>query len=1011
MLAAGVIVLSAVAAYHNSFSGPFVYDDLKSIVENRTIRRLWPIGPVLSPPWNGETVGGRPLLNLSLAINYAISGLDVWSYHVTNLAIHAAAALLLFGILRRTFLLGNKTGSGVFCAKPGTDRRLVAGLAAERHPTPFPLRFAKAATPLALAGALLWAVHPVQTESVTYVVQRAESLAGFFYLLTVYCVIRGAAGTVPFFATRKPATGNDIAGEKGDCPPWSWGWYAAAVLACLLGTACKEVLVTAPLIVLLYDRTFLAGSFAAAARRRWGLYLGLAATWGLLAYLVFSTGLIHRQSEMGAPDAWSYARTQPGVILHYLRLSVWPRPLCFDYAWPVANTLGAILPGGIVVGALLAATVWGLRGRKAWGFLGAWFLLILAPTSSVMPLGQLAFEHRMYLSLAAVVVAVVAGGYALWDWLGQRGQSPFPPAMTSGKTGLSAAKKGIVPGLDTILRWAAPVVVLVGVLAAFGWATAIRNWDYRSAVAIYQDTVHKRPDNPVAYNNLGFALAKDRRAAEAIRSYQEALRLKPDYAEAHGNLGLALADLGRSDEAIEHYQAALRLKPDFAEIHNTLAAFLARSGKTGEAIRHYNEALRLKPDYAVAHNNLGLVLAGLGKTDEAIEHYQEAQRRNPDYAEAHNNLGIVLAGLGKTDEAIEHYRQALSLKVDYVEAHNNLGNALAGLGKTDEAIEHYQQALRLRPDDAAAHNNLGIVLTAVGRWNEAIEHHQQALRLRPDYTASHYNLAGALVAAGRTTEAIEQYHEALRLQPDYAEAHNNLGNVLAARGQFSRAIEEYEQALRLKPDYIEAHNNLAASLVRVGRVAEAIEHCREALRRKPDYAQAHENLGDALAAASRWDEAVAHYREVLRWQAESALARFKLAGVLAAAGSTHESIGYYDQFLRLRPASVEALNNLAWLLATHEPAEGGDPSRAVRLAERARELSRAESAQCLDTLAAAYAAAGRFGDALPAAQRAAQLAESTGQVALTNNIRSRLALYRAGRPYREASQSPKQTNP
>jgi len=197
LLAAGLIVLAAVAAYHNSFAGIFLMDDVDAIVANRTIRQLWPIWEVLSPPCNGETVGGRPLLNLTLAINYAVSGLDVWSYHAVNLVIHIAAALLLLGILRRTFL-----------APALRDR------------------FGSAATPLALASALLWAVHPLQTESVTYIVQRAESLMGFCYLLTLYCVIRGAGtvplfatGTAPSFAANKPIPPGNVAGKKGDCPP------------------------------------------------------------------------------------------------------------------------------------------------------------------------------------------------------------------------------------------------------------------------------------------------------------------------------------------------------------------------------------------------------------------------------------------------------------------------------------------------------------------------------------------------------------------------------------------------------------------------------------------------------------------------------------------------------------------------------------------------------------------------------------------------------------------------
>jgi tetratricopeptide (TPR) repeat protein len=848
--AAALVVLAAVAAYANSFAGTFAYDDQGAIVENQTIRRLWPLGPVLSPPHSGETVSGRPLLNLSLAINYAISGLDVRSYHAANLLIHVAAALLLMGILRRTFLM------------PALRDR-----------------FGKAAVPLALGSALCWTVHPLQTESVTYIVQRAESLASLFYLLTLYCVIRGAAPVGQAFQPDFCRFGVRLESLT----------YFAAVLACLLGTACKEILVTAPLIVLLYDRTFLAGSFAAAWRHRWGLYLGLASSWGLLAYLVFSTGLIVRQAEMGAPDIVSYTRSQPGVILHYLRLSVWPSSLCMSYEWPVANTLGEILPGVIVIGLLMAATVWGLIGCKAWGFLGAWFFVILAPTSSMMPLNQLAHEHRMYLSLAAVVVLAVSGGYAFWErWL--------PPPAAPGRGA-------------RVARWGVPVMAWAAVLLALGYGTVARNRDFRSPLAIWQDAVRKLPDSFFAHYNLGTALAA--------------------------------------------------------------------KGRTAEAIEHYHEALSLKADFCATHYNLANALATLGKDDEAIEHYHEALRLKPDYAEAHNNLGIALAAAGRTKEAIDHHRAALRLNPEDATAHNNLGFALAALGKTHEAMEHYHQALRLKPDDAKAHNNLGIALAALGRTDEAIEQYQQALRCRPNYAEGHNNLANALAALGRTEAAIEHYHEALRLKPEYVEAHNNLANALARLGGTNEALEHYREAVRLKPGLAEVHNNLGIALAKADRTEEAIEHCREAVRLKPDFI----------------------------------LARYNLANALSGSGRTSEAVEQYRRLLQLRPDSVEILNNLAWLLATHASEEGGDPAPAVELAQRARELSGRENAPCLDTLAAAYAAAGRFSDAVITAERAVQLAEATGQTALAGNIQARLDLYRAGQPYREPPQAPAQRKP
>ncbi|HEY2146356.1 MAG TPA: glycosyltransferase family 39 protein, partial [Pirellulales bacterium] len=239
-LALGAIFVAAVVAFGNSFNGDLIFDDLGWITNNPTIHHLWPLDRVLFPQHNGPDNGfdsGRPVLNLTLAINYAISGNDPRSYHVVNIAIHILAGWTLFGIVRRTLLLPRLRN-----------------------------RFGGAATPLALAVTLLWLVHPLQTGSVSYVIQRTEALMGLFYLLTLYCVIRGAESERP------------------------WRWYAAAVVACFLGMGTKEVMATAPLVVLLYDRAFLGGSFAEAFRRRWGMYFAMAITWGVVVWCIASTG-------------------------------------------------------------------------------------------------------------------------------------------------------------------------------------------------------------------------------------------------------------------------------------------------------------------------------------------------------------------------------------------------------------------------------------------------------------------------------------------------------------------------------------------------------------------------------------------------------------------------------------------------------------------------------------------------------------------------------------------------
>ena len=235
-LAAVMIGLGILIAYHNSFRGSLIFDDEPAILENPSIQQLWPVWKTLAPPAD-LTVTGRPVANFTLAVNYALSGTNVWSYHALNLLIHLLAGLTLFGVVRRTLL------------QPALRER-----------------FGRDAFPLAVVIALLWSLHPLQTEAVTYVIQRVESLMGLFYLLTFYCFIRSVESPRPRL------------------------WQGCAVAACLLGAATKEVTATAPLLVLLYDRTFVAGSFREAWRRRGGLHVVLAATWLPLAGLVASAG-------------------------------------------------------------------------------------------------------------------------------------------------------------------------------------------------------------------------------------------------------------------------------------------------------------------------------------------------------------------------------------------------------------------------------------------------------------------------------------------------------------------------------------------------------------------------------------------------------------------------------------------------------------------------------------------------------------------------------------------------
>ena len=356
--------------------------------------------------------------------------------------------------------------------------------------------------------AIVWTVHPLQTESVTYTIQRAESLMGLCYLLTLYCMLRGAASA-----------------HRGR-------WYLAAVIACWLGMGSKEVMVTAPLLTLLYDRMFLSASFAEALRRRWALYAGLAASWCLLAFLLATSRAEEQAVMVAGLTPWGYALTQFGVIVHYLRLSAWPAPLVLDYAWPLTE-IGRRRPAAGGRGARAAGRHAGGAPAPVLGrLLGRMVLRHPRPHVERLPIADIAFEHRMYLPLAAVVVLAVIGGYNALE---------------------IAFRRIAAPGL---LRRYVQFGLAGAAIVALSTTTARRNEDYRSEYALWSDNVAKRPDNPRAQYTLGNVLDRMGKPKEAISHFSEAVRLKPDYVDPHVNLGAILLAQGKLDEAIAQFTEA-----------------------------------------------------------------------------------------------------------------------------------------------------------------------------------------------------------------------------------------------------------------------------------------------------------------------------------------------------------------------------------------------------------------------------------------------------------------------
>jgi tetratricopeptide (TPR) repeat protein len=599
-----VVLAAGVAAYSNVSSVPLLYDDGPALAENESIRKLSLAS--LTPPAE-TTLAGRPLANLTFALNYAAAGLALPPLHWTNVAIHLMAALVLMALVRRTLLL---TG-----------------------------RFEQSADAFALVAALLWMLHPVQTESVTYVVQRVESLAGLFLLLMLYAGVRASTAARPF------------------------AWSAAAVLACGLGMACKETMAVAPLILVLYDRAFLFGSFKEAASRRGGLYAGLGATLGILA-LQLATNPRPTSAGFRFPELspLRYLGIQVRAIVHYLRLLVWPAGMVFDYgdagiSVQLAKSIADWGPQAALLAVLVGLALWAWSRHPAIGFLGTSFFILLAPSSSIIAIpAEPISEHRLYLPSAAALILLVFGARAI-------------PARR---------------------------VLAGGAIVVLGLLTWQRNQVYRSAISLWEDTVSKRPANPRAWSALGQAYADDGQMARARTALETALAKDPLSVTALRRFGFLEEKAGRLDAAAGYYRRSLAREARQPDVHLNLAHTLEAQGRPAEALEHYLAAGRLKPADAEIRGDAANCFAKLGRPDEAVASWSAALALKPDWALGHYNLGVVLARVRRYDAALEEFHRASRLDPKLAAAWHRGGLVASWLGRP-EAVQDLQTAVALEP--------------------------------------------------------------------------------------------------------------------------------------------------------------------------------------------------------------------------------------------------------------------------------------------------------------------------
>jgi tetratricopeptide (TPR) repeat protein len=709
------------AAYFPSLSGAFIWNDSDYVTAPplRGLGGLWRIWTDL-----GSTQQYYPLLHSFFWLQHRLFGDHPLGYHLTNVALHAAAAILLAFTLR--LLFEGSVGPG------GNPRSASSG----------PYRGFE------WLAALLFAVHPVHAETVAWITEEKNTLSLVFYL--------GAAAAYLRF---------DAAGRRG-------AYWAASCLF-VLSLLCKTVTATLP-AALLVGLWWKRGRLSRPDFRRLGPWLAFGAAAGL-----FSSWVERRFGGAQGPEFTASMGERVIVagrsVLFYLGNLLWPFRLDFIYPkWRIdaSDPLEWLWPAAALG---LGAALWALRGRSRAPL--AAYLFFVGSLFPVLGFVNLygsryswVWDHWQYLpdigpiALAAAALVTASGR--------------LPPSPRWARPAAAAA---ILAALGS-LAWAHSVAFRDDdTLYRSNLALNPGSWlsqdnlgvemqaagDRQEAIRRYREAIRLDPLFAEAQNNLGTALALEPgKSAEAIAAYEEAIRLKPDFADARYNLANELNSVGRHDEAVAQYRSALAVRPADALARYNLANTLLAMGRSGEAVSEYEACVAANPAFAAARNNLGRALAAQGRLAEAVAQYQEALRLQPDLPEAHANLGLALASMpGRMAEAVAQLETAIRERPDYADAHYYLANALADEGDGQGAAEHFVQALRIRPDYAEASSALGMLLCRSGHPEEGMKLIDAAVRLDPGLAQAHFARAAALLQAGRLSESIDELNIVLRLHP------------------------------------------------------------------------------------------------------------------------------------------------------------------------------------------------------------------------------------------------------
>lgn len=791
--AALILVVITVVVYLPAIvHGGFIWDDNALLTDNATIKdnaglyTIW---------FTTKLVDYVPLTSTSFWIEWRLWHMNPMGYHVTNVLLHALAAVLLWRVLKRLQIPG------------------------------------------AWVAGLLFAVHPVCVASAAWIAERKNTLSMVFYLLSILWFVRF-----------------DDESARGKAGKWFVLSLVSFVLA-LLSKGSVTVLPAVLLLIVWWRRDRISQKDFLRTVPFWVLAVAFAAITIFIQHRgeAMPTDSLFVRVLAGGRALWFYVLKDIAPFNLTMVYPLWPVPL--NSVVTYLPLIGAVLLVPILWHFRFG---WGKAVLFALGYFVIALAPVLGVFNMAYFAISRVSDHLQYLSIPGILALIAAAGAVLIEKKSATAWKTIAAVLAVGFGLLTwdHGKTFAVPETlwaDNVQKnpdsWR--------VRNSYG-ASLFKNNKIDEAIVQYKAGLAIDSTAGDLHYNLANAYYKQQKREEAVKEFSGALTNSSEPFRAQNNLGIVLAELGRHKEAIAHFQETIKARPSWAEAYRNLGDAFLKTDQVSEAVKTFEQAVALEPDNGAGHNGLGAAFEKKGDVDGAIKEFQLAAQLDPNDAMARQNLSLMLnkksaaaQSSGRVDDAIVQLQSAIQLNPSNASLHNSLGAAYDRAGRFDEALAQFDEAIKLDATSVTAHKNRGLVLSRKGRGAEAITEFEAALKLKPDDADIHTELGNALGRAGRADDALPHFEKAVQIDPTIAAAQNGLGAALQEKGRTDEAIIHFQEAIRLNSNLVRGHFNLGVAFVKKNRREEAIAQFKEALRLQPNYTDAQKYLQALTTQASR----------------------------------------------------------------------------------------------------------------------------------------------------------------